>query len=109
MISTHPVQIWPSLPLDAWQETYAILQRWLQIVGKVRLKQAPPLNHYLQATFYVTVRGLTTSPIPLLTFCKEPMKQRRKQAVGTGRLWKTDLNLPAEGDAASPVTAWPFL
>ena len=27
---------WPSLPLEAWSDTYATLHRWTQIVGKVR-------------------------------------------------------------------------
>jgi hypothetical protein len=64
MTSTHLIQTWPSLPLAEWQDTYTTLQLWLQIVGKVRLKQSPPLNHCWQSTFYVTSRGLTTSPIP---------------------------------------------
>jgi Family of unknown function (DUF5996) len=37
---------------------------WLQIVGKVRLALAPPLNHWWHVPLYVTPRGLTTSPIP---------------------------------------------
>jgi hypothetical protein len=37
---------------------------WLQIVGKVRLALAPPLNHWWQVPLYVTAHGLTTSPIP---------------------------------------------
>ena len=55
---------WPELPLAGWQDTYATLHLWTQIVGKVRLALAPPLNHWWQATLYVTPRGLTTSPIP---------------------------------------------
>ncbi len=30
-------EIWPPLPLDAWQDTYQTLHMWTQIVGKVRL------------------------------------------------------------------------
>ena len=37
---------------------------WAQIVGKVRLALAPPLNHLWQVPLYVSARGLTTSPIP---------------------------------------------
>jgi hypothetical protein len=37
---------------------------WLQIVGKVRLALAPPVNHWWHVPLYVTSRGLTTSPIP---------------------------------------------
>lgn len=55
---------WPALPLAEWQDTYATLHRWLQIVGKLRLAQAPMLNHWWQVPLYVTTRGLTTSPMP---------------------------------------------
>lgn len=54
---------WPELPLAEWQDTYATLHLWTQIIGKVRLALAPFLNHWWQATLYVTPRGLTTSPI----------------------------------------------
>ena len=55
---------WPELPLAAWQDTYATLHRWTQIVGKTRLALAPMQNHWWQVTLYVTSRGLGTSPIP---------------------------------------------
>ena len=35
-----------------------------QIVGKIRLALAPPVNHWWQVPLYVNARGLTTSPIP---------------------------------------------
>jgi hypothetical protein len=38
---------------------------WTQVVGKIRLKLAPPVNHWWHVTLYVTARGLTTSPIPV--------------------------------------------
>ena len=56
--------LWPSLPLDAWQDTYLTLHLWTQIVGKIRMTMSPPLNHWWHATLYVNARGLTTSPIP---------------------------------------------
>ncbi|HXR26415.1 MAG TPA: DUF5996 family protein, partial [Candidatus Baltobacteraceae bacterium] len=40
------------------------LHMWVQIVGKVRMALAPPLNHWWHVPLYVTARGLTTSPIP---------------------------------------------
>ncbi len=43
-------EAWPSLPLDAWADTYATLHRWTQVVGKVRLARAPMLNHWWQVT-----------------------------------------------------------
>ena len=55
---------WPALPLAPWIQTRDTLHLWLQIVGKVRLALTPPLNHYWQATTYVTSRGVTTSPMP---------------------------------------------
>lgn len=58
---------WPSLPLAAWQDTYATLHLWTQIIGKIRLALAPKLNHWWQSTLYVTPRGLTTASIPYET------------------------------------------
>lgn len=55
---------WPELPLQDWEDTYATLHIWTQIVGKVRLARAPMMNHWWQVTLYTTSRGLTTSPIP---------------------------------------------
>ena len=52
---------WPSLPLDAWAETYATLHRWTQIVGKIRLAQTPWVNHSWHVPLYVSARGLTTA------------------------------------------------
>jgi hypothetical protein len=56
--------IWPSLPLEAWQETYTTLHMWTQIIGKIRLVQTPWVNHSWHIPFYLTARGLTTSTIP---------------------------------------------
>jgi Family of unknown function (DUF5996) len=55
---------WPSLPLEAWAETYATVHMWTQIVGKIRLAQSPWINHSWHVTLYVTATGLSTSPIP---------------------------------------------
>src|SRR6185369_7589971 len=55
---------WPTLGLADWQDTYATLHRWTQIVGKIRLARTPWINHSWHVTLYPTSRGLTTSPIP---------------------------------------------
>ena len=55
---------WPDLPYDAWKDTYATLHMWTQIVGKVALALAPPLNHSWGIAFHVTPRGLSTLPLP---------------------------------------------
>ena len=57
-------QEWPRLRVDDWTETRDTLHMWTQIVGKVRLTQAPMLNHWWQVTLYVTPRGLSTGTIP---------------------------------------------
>jgi Family of unknown function (DUF5996) len=59
-----PADAWPRLPLDQWRATYATLHMWTQVVGKIRLAQAPLINHWWQVPLYVTCRGLTTSAIP---------------------------------------------
>ena len=58
-------ETWPSLPFAEWRDTCATLHMWTQIIGKIRLAQAPLINHWWQVPLYVTSRGLTTSPIPL--------------------------------------------
>ena len=55
---------WPSLPFPDWRDTCATLHLWTQVVGKIRLAQAPLINHWWQVPLYVTARGLTTSPMP---------------------------------------------
>ena len=55
---------WPELPLDAWQDTYASLHMWSQIVGKIRLALSPRINHWWEVALYANARGLTTSAIP---------------------------------------------
>ena len=54
---------WPSLSYAAWKDTYATLLLWTQIVGKIRLVQTPWVNHSWHVVYYVTARGLSTSPI----------------------------------------------
>jgi hypothetical protein len=64
MRTPEATEMWPELPLERWQDTYATLHLWTQIVGKVRLAQAPMQNHWWQVTLYLTPRGLTTSAMP---------------------------------------------
>lgn len=55
---------WPHLDYLGWRETCSALHLYLQIAGKYRLAHSPWLNHSWNATFYVTPRGLSSSPIP---------------------------------------------
>jgi len=54
----------PSLPLAEWADTRITLHLFLQIVGKIRMRLSPPVNHWWHIPFYVSSRGLTTGPIP---------------------------------------------
>jgi hypothetical protein len=55
---------WPELRIAAWRDTYATLQLYSQIVGKIRLALTPKMNQWWNVPLYVTTRGLTTSPMP---------------------------------------------
>ena len=67
MIGLHDPDLderWPQLPWTEWAPTISTLHMWTQIVGKVRMALAPPLNHWWHVPLYVSSRGLTTSVIP---------------------------------------------
>ena len=55
---------WPDLPLAAWGDTCDTLQLWTQIVGKVRIALTPLVNHWWNATLFVTARGLAAPAMP---------------------------------------------
>jgi hypothetical protein len=59
-----PMNRWPELPIAAWRDTYATLQLYSQIVGKIRNALTPKTNQFWNVPLYVTTRGLTTSPMP---------------------------------------------
>jgi Family of unknown function (DUF5996) len=62
--ATDRPECWPDLPLSSWRETYATVHMWTQMVGKVRLRLTPLVNHWWNVPLYVTARGLTTSCMP---------------------------------------------
>ena len=55
---------WPSIPVEAWQDSRDTLQLYAQVVGKIRMANEPLSNHWWNVPLYVTARGLTTSPMP---------------------------------------------
>ena len=55
---------WPELKFDEWKDTCATLHMWTQVVGKIRLRQTPLVNHWWNVPLYVSARGLTTSAMP---------------------------------------------
>lgn len=62
----HPAstETWPPLRVDEWSQTRDTLHMWTQIIGKLRLAQAPMVNHWWQVPLYLSPRGLTTSAVP---------------------------------------------
>jgi len=58
------VDRWPVLRYDDWKDTLHTLHLWTQVIGKIRLRQEPPTNHWWNVPLYVTARGLTTSVMP---------------------------------------------
>ena len=62
--ATDRAECWPELSLSSWKETYATVHMWTQMVGKVRLRLTPLVNHWWNVPLYVTARGLTTSCMP---------------------------------------------
>lgn len=55
---------WPVLKFDELKDTITAVQLWTQIVGKIRLRTMPWLNHSWHVTLYVTPYGLTTGSMP---------------------------------------------
>jgi hypothetical protein len=57
-------ETWPALHYDEWEGTYATLHMWSQVIGKIALAQAPPINHSWGVSLEVTSRGLATHTLP---------------------------------------------
>src|SRR5580658_9580497 len=55
---------WPELKYERLKDTAATVHLWTQIIGKIRLRQMPWLNHSWHVTLYVSPRGLTTGSMP---------------------------------------------
>jgi hypothetical protein len=61
MSETSP---WPDLPFAAWSATCSKLHLCTQMVGKVRIALTPLVNHWWNATLFVTSRGLAAPAMP---------------------------------------------
>ena len=44
-------ELWPALPLEAWQASFDTLHMWTQFVGKVKVRLRPPLNEWWHVAF----------------------------------------------------------
>jgi len=56
--------LWPELNFEKLKDTIATVHMWTQIVGKIRLKNMPWLNHSWHVTLYVSPQGLSTGSVP---------------------------------------------
>jgi hypothetical protein len=56
---------WPALRVDEWTATRETLHLWTQVVGKVRMALAEPINHWWHVSLQVTARGLGTGVMPV--------------------------------------------
>lgn len=57
------MELFPPMPLGAWQDTKATLHRFAQVVGKIRLAASVRRNHWWNVPFHLTGRGITTRPM----------------------------------------------
>ncbi|MEO6187493.1 MAG: DUF5996 family protein [Ginsengibacter sp.] len=55
---------WPELNFEAFKDTLETVHLWTQIVGKIRLRKTPWINHSWHVTLKVSPLGLTTGSIP---------------------------------------------
>lgn len=58
------LQPWPEIRFEQLKETLATVHLWIQIIGKIRLKKMPWLNHSWHVSLYISSRGFTTGSIP---------------------------------------------
>ncbi|WP_405143303.1 DUF5996 family protein [Sphaerisporangium sp. NBC_01403] len=57
------MELFPAIPLAEWRDTKATLHRFAQVIGKIRLAAGVRRNHWWNAPFHLTGRGLTTRPM----------------------------------------------
>jgi hypothetical protein len=57
------MELFPPMPLAAWQDTKATLHRFCQVIGKLRLAASVRRNHWWNVPFHLTGRGTTTRPM----------------------------------------------
>jgi uncharacterized protein DUF5996 len=57
------MELFPPMPLAEWRDTKETLHRFCQVVGKIRLAASVRRNHWWNAPFHLTGRGITTRPM----------------------------------------------
>lgn len=92
--------VWPPLSYADWRDCCHTLHRMTQVIGKLRLALEPMMNHWWQVPLYVSVRGLTTSAMPVGTRLLEVEFDFVDHLL---RIRSTD-----RGDVTVPLTARPL-
>ncbi|MET8158213.1 DUF5996 family protein [Sphaerisporangium sp. NPDC005289] len=86
------MELFPQVPVADWQDTKETLHRFAQVVGKIRLAAGVRRNHWWNAPFHLTGRGLTTRPMgqadgnPIFTIDFDFVGHRLEVARGDGRM-----------------------
>ena len=86
------------------------MHMWTQIVGKVRLKLCPLVNHFWNVPFYLTARGMTTSAMPYPGAIEARPEVNRRNAASISLTHKLLIESSDAGvisDSAESPRAWP--
>ncbi|WP_341837291.1 DUF5996 family protein [Chitinophaga pollutisoli] len=93
---------WPVLDYDSWKDTLATVHRWTQVIGKIRLRKMPWLNHSWHVTLMVSPTGLSTGSIPfdrgLFQIDFDFVRHRLRIATSEGRQESLELRPMAVAD-----------
>ncbi len=63
-MSTNNKELWPELIFEKLKDTLSTVHLWIQIVGKIRLKKTPWINHSWHVTLDISPLGFSTGSIP---------------------------------------------
>ena len=63
-MGTNNKTVWPDLVFKNFKDTLATVHLWTQIVGKIRLRETPWINHSWHVTLKISPLGFTTGSIP---------------------------------------------
>ena len=58
---------WPELNYEAYADTVKLVHLWTQIIGKIRLRKMPWLNHSWHVSLYVSPRRVHYRQYPRQT------------------------------------------
>jgi hypothetical protein len=89
LTKNNTVLPWPVLRFDRYKDSLETVHLWTQIIGKIRLRQMPWINHSWHVTLYVAPRGLTTGSMPyaggLFEILMDFVSHEVKVTTGDGR------------------------